>query len=165
MTVRPLPSIDRLRELFSYNAETGEFVRIAGKKSEIGKRTGTLGYGYWLLCADGHQYAAHRIAWFMHYGVEPDGPIDHINCVRDDNRICNLRLASIAQNNANKAANKNNTHGFKGVTRVNKRWQAQIKNGYRNVYLGTFDTPEDAHAAYLTKARELFGEFARGDHD
>lgn len=88
---------------------------------------------------------------------------DHINMVRTDNRRENLRLATNGQNNANKGAYKTNKLGVKGVVAMGKRFQAHIGVGNKDHHLGTFDTIEEAHAAYLEAARRMHGEFARGE--
>jgi hypothetical protein len=162
MHMRPLPSLDRLRELYDFNPLTGEFLWKSNKRHATGSRAGTLSRGYWLIYVDGRQFFAHRLAWLYHYGHAPAYQIDHINLCRSDNRIANLREANHAENNINKGPNKNNRHGTKGVSPQNGRWIAQIKKNYVNHFLGSFDTPEEAHRAYLAKAKELFGEFARG---
>lgn len=60
---------------------------------------------------------AHRCAWLLEKGSEPPETIDHINGIRDDNRICNLRAASFAENVRNTVPKKNNKTGFKGVSK------------------------------------------------
>lgn len=87
--------------------------------------------------------------------------IDHINGDRADNRKCNLRFASLAQNQFNRKLGKDNTSGFKGVSmRGPNRWEAGIKKNRKTTYLGIFKTPEEAHLAYVKAAHEMFGEFA-----
>lgn len=89
--------------------------------------------------------------------------IDHINGDGLDNRRCNLRLATKAENQRNRRVPSTNTSGYKGVTwsRNAGRWHARIRAGDRNVHLGYFDTPEEAHAAYCAVAVKYHGEFAR----
>lgn len=156
----PFLSRKRLFETVVYNPDTGMFIFLIGKRR--GRVAGTVhSRGYRRICIDGNKFAAHRLAWFYVHGKWPAALLDHINCKRDDNRIVNLREVNRLQNNANCVPRKNKTKGITS-TRSN-RWQAQIKCGYRNIYLGTFDTPEQAHAAYCAKARELFGdEYWRG---
>lgn len=91
---------------------------------------------------------------------------DHINRCKWDNRKANLREASIQQNGFNKAVFKNNSSGYKGVThaiyrgkRIDK-WKARIRHHDKLIYLGVFQTKEEAALAYNRKAIELFGEFA-----
>ncbi len=111
----------------------------------------------------GKMYKAHRLAWFYMTGEWPPDQIDHIDGDRDNNRLVNLRKATNAQNGANARLSKNNSSGFKGVsfdTSVG-RWRASIRRNRQLHYLGFFNTPEEAHAAYASAAVQLFGEFAR----
>jgi hypothetical protein len=62
---------------------------------------------------------------------------------------------------ANRGHRVDNSSGFRGVYRKGEKWQAQIKVSKRTVHLGSFQSPEEAHAAYLAAARAHFGEFAR----
>lgn len=88
--------------------------------------------------------------------------VDHIDGNGLNNRRSNLRLASHRQNLWNQRMRKDNTAGFKGITAYGtNKWRAQIRSNGKRLHLGTFDTPEEAHEAYCTAARELFGEFAR----
>jgi hypothetical protein len=88
---------------------------------------------------------------------------DHENCNTLDNRMINLRMATHAENQHNKRRQKNNTTGYKGVTkrRGYERWRAQIIFNGQNIRLGDFKNPLDAHKAYCEAARRLFGKFAR----
>ena len=106
-------------------------------------------------------YRAHRLIWLMYHGQWPPQEIDHINGDRADNRIVNLRLATASQNRANSKVYKTNRCGFKGVARTPYgRWVARI-HFEKTKYLGTFDTPEEAHAAYVRAAQAAHGIFAR----
>ena len=95
--------------------------------------------------------------------LEREEEVDHINHIPLDNRRSNLRLASRQQNVHNVGIRRNNTSGYKGVSfdKERSKWKAQIKINYRNVLLGRFDTPEEAHQAYCEAARKLHGEFAQ----
>jgi hypothetical protein len=152
--------------LFEYNAEEGVIRwksceecpthlrgRIAGEK-------GSDGYRYIKL--NGRRTGAHRIAWILHYKEIPD-QIDHINMVRSDNRVANLRNASIAENNRNRRKQSNNTSGYKGVTfhKASKKYNAKIMADKKRYSLGHFNTAEEASIAYQTAARSLHGQFAR----
>jgi hypothetical protein len=93
---------------------------------------------------------------------DPDGLyIDHIDCDGINNQRSNLRLATHAENLRNQRIGKNNTSGFKGVTKARSKWRAEIKaNGIR-YNLGHFDMPEAAYAAYVAASAVLHGEFGR----
>lgn len=156
---------DHLLARLQYDPDTGCFHRLATyhdrKAGDVAGRTHRKGYIE--ICIDGRRYQAHRLAWLYVHGRWPANQIDHINRDRGDNRLSNLREATQSQNKANSNTYRNNTTGYKGVAAVRgkQRWWARIRvNGHLR-YLGTFDTPEDAHAAYCRAASETFGEFAR----
>ena len=110
----------------------------------------------------GQKVFVHRVVFLYHHGYIPKS-VDHINGVRTDNRIENLRPATSTENNRNRVIHKNNACGFKGVYLDKRRnnWVASITIGYKAKFLGSFGTPEEAHAAYLKAASLKFGEFAR----
>jgi hypothetical protein len=143
----------------NYDAKTGLFTRKA--------QPGCVAQnGYRYIKVGPKPRLAHRLAWLMHYGVEPGGLVDHINGDREDNRIDNLRIATFSQNAANAKLHTRNTSGLKGASRITKRgrltdkWQSSITVQNKRVHLGTFDTKEAAHAAYLGAARKHYGEYA-----
>lgn len=153
----------RLREVLDYNSDTGLFTRKVGvSNSPAGAVPGKIYKGYREMNVDGFRYFAHRLVWRYVTGEWPDGQIDHINGVRDDNRFENLRVATNTQNAYNSRKKRINKSGFKGVSRsTHGRWQAQIRVNGKNRGLGLFDTPEEAHAAYIAAAEQYHGEFAR----
>lgn len=150
-----------LRERTGYDANTGIMVwRTCQQERFVGKEIGQISpLGYRTVLFRPYGFFVHRLAWLHFYGEWPDGEIDHINGIRADNRIANLRIATSLQNNANRPAKKG--RALKGITWAQGRWMAQIREGGKNVYLGRFDTPEEAHAVYSKRAIELHGEFAR----
>jgi len=132
-------------------------------KTQIGNRAGYLGKdGYRYVMVKNVKLLEHRVAWLITYGVVPD-QIDHINMVRDDNRIANLREASVSQNNRNRTKQSNNTSGFKGVTyhKGTGKFAAKITFNKKCYSLGYFASAESAHKAYIKASGELHGEFAR----
>lgn len=90
-----------------------------------------------------------------------DMVVDHISGDSLDNRRCNLRICTPAQNAKNQGKNSLNKSGFRGVCRAGNKWQALIAHEGKQRYLGTFSTPEEAHAAYCKASEEYHGEFAR----
>lgn len=157
-------SAEEARQLLNYDPETGTFTwRVGRGSARAGSAAGTpKGNGYAVIKIYGKNYSAHRLAWLLTHGVWPENQIDHINGRRDDNRLCNLRLATWSENNRNAKRRSDNTSGVKGVSfdKARDRWLARIKTDGYDRYLGRFDTPEEAHAAYCKAAAELHGEFA-----
>jgi hypothetical protein len=151
---------ERLKELFDYDQE-GFLIRkiTVNHKSKAGDKVSYLhNTGYVRVTVDQQQIYVHRAIWLWHTGVLPDDDIDHINGCRTDNRIENLRLATRSQNNQNRTkAGTNNKSGFLGVSWNNrdKKWFSRIRIDYKTINCGSFDTPEEAHQAYLAKKREL----------
>ena len=133
--------------------------RYAGKPALATK--GTHGYPYGSI--DDKPFQAHRVIWALYYGEWPALEIDHINGVRDDNRIVNLRQATSAQNSQNIGAYSNSKTGIRGVSWSNahKRWVARIMVERKHINLGYFTDIKDAERAYLAAAAKLHGEFTR----
>ena len=157
---------ERLQEVLHYSFQTGTFrwAKRISIRIVVGKVAGRLDrHGHRYITIDGERFIAHRLAWFHVYGEWPSDQIDHINGNPDDNRLCNLRDSSQAENTCNRGKSSNNTSGYKGVTwhKKAKKWLAQIGANGQHYYLGLFDTAEEAHAAYCEAAVRLHGEFAR----
>ena len=157
----------RLKELLSYDPDTGIFAR---RKTAGGAVVGSIaGFlhpdGYRLIRVDGDKYAAHRLAWLYVYGEYPKQEIDHINLQKDDNRIANLRLATRAENVRNCGLRRDNTTGFKGVAfhKASGRYVASANCNGRQFHLGYFDTAEEAFSSYRTFVEKAHGGFARPD--
>ena len=114
---------------------------------------------------DGRLYKAHRIVWLLSYGVWPKQDIDHADGDPANNKVSNLRLATNQQNQFNRGASKRNTSGYKGVywDKPSSKWRAQICYNRRSVFLGHYDTPEEAAVAYAEGAKRYAREFARID--
>jgi hypothetical protein len=164
---RPRITRARLREVLQYDSATGEFhwLKRLSRPIRVGDVAGALEInGYWKISIKGRQYRAHHLAWFYMTGKWCPGCIDHRDGDRANNRWDNLRRATRSQNCANRRRPRNNKCGFKGVTRMESgRWRAAIHKLGQRHHLGTFPTPQAAHAAYMTAARKLFGEFARAE--
>lgn len=151
-------SVVRVRELFAYDPRTGIFMwRVCpGRKFLVGKIAGRIkrdGYSY--IGIDGRYYLAHRLVWAWMTGSWPRDQIDHINGIRDDNRFANLREATPLMNMQNRHGATKNKSGFLGVFRRNKKFMTKIRVNGKQIYLGIFVTPEEAHVAYLTAKRKL----------
>lgn len=157
-----LPDIDTLRRLCRYVPGTGDlFVLRRGIERQVirasGKRYATL-----YLC--GRVVYAHRVAWKLHYGVDAPGLIDHIDRNKSNNRIDNLRVVTVAQNNLNRApitSMQNCKSGAlpRGVFFDKKRnwFRARISDGGERRYLGYFKTADAAAQAYRDAALIRYG--------
>ena len=153
-----------LLRLVKYDPETGIITRKirTSNRVRVGEKVGFPGAnGYLHANIGGTRAYVHQFAWLYMTGIWPDHDIDHKNRGTQDNRWANLRAASASQNLANKKRPSNNTSGFKGVHPKRGKWCAQIKREGKCITLGVFDTPRQAHAAYVKAAENLFGEFAR----
>lgn len=158
---------ERLRELVEYDPNTGVFVWRKTRHGMYAKQGAVCGAktdrGYLTITVDLRRYRSHRLAWLYSYGQWPSGEIDHINGVKDDNRLANLRDATLRQNRVNVGPRANNKCGAKGVywDKGAKKWRAAMKVDNKTVYLGLHPTKEAAHEAYCKEAKERYGEFAR----
>lgn len=155
---------ERLRELLTYDPETGGFkwCLTMGKAISGCVAGSRKSNGYLRIGIEGKLYASHRLAWLYQYGELPSGFIDHINGHRSDNRISNLRLATRTENNRNSGMRSDNTSDIKGVSwdAQNKRWRAQIWQAGKVVYMQNFTDKNEARIAVERKRIEFHGEFA-----
>lgn len=155
-----------LKQLFSYDSNTGAFSRIKATKGRAaGRIVGHVRPGSYVFIEVGRKkYSAHRLAWlYVHGEFPPDGLfVDHINRDKYDNRIENLRLVNRSQNSTNACVRNTNKCGYKGVYWASYfgRWRAAIRANGKRIYLGYFWTPEAARDAYLVAATKYFGEYS-----
>ena len=134
-----------LKEKIHYNPETGNFtwrIKINGN-TNVGSTAGSTSNSnkYRQIRINGVYYGAHRLAWLYVYGNYPKGQIDHINGVRLDNRIANLRDVSQFENQKNTCLRKNNRTGITGVSwHIKKlKWCANIQGDKKQISIGGFD--------------------------
>lgn len=152
-----------LKKVLHYDPVSGVFTwRIGLRRSKpAGSVAGSVSKsdGYRYIKIMGKRRGAHVWAWFYVYGSLPEHEIDHRNNNRDDNHFLNLRPATIRQNRGNSLKSSANKSGYKGVSwhKGAGKWQAFCQKKY----LGLFDTPETAHAAYVRAATEEFGPYMR----
>jgi hypothetical protein len=162
-----------VRSVLDYDPDTGVMrwkfnpsrvgTRAAGWNTKYaGQITGYKGLDGYLRVHIGRKpELLHRLAWLWMTGKWPTAQLDHINCVRDDNRFANLREATAEENTRNCGPRARNKSGIKGVSPSGSRWKAQIKSGSAQLNLGRFNTKEEAARAYAAAAGRLHGEFAR----
>jgi len=144
---------ERLKEALWYSPVTGNFYWNSNMK-----RAGSHHKDYIRIAIDCHDYYAHQLAWLYMTGEWRQ--VDHKNRHGKENWFSNLRPANFRQNKANSRVSRNSLTGLKGVTYFQGRYQARIVYNYKKYHLGVYDTAEEAHAVYLRRAEELFGEFA-----
>ena len=146
---------EEVARLFTYDRETGVlYWRIKNRNSirrnyVAGSSKGNNN-GYRLVRVKGKQYKVHRIIMMLCFGHIPENAeIDHINHVRDDNRLCNLRFVTGSKNRKNQSVNSKNTSGVTGVyfLKDRKKYRAQIRVNRKAISLGNYDTLEEAAAA------------------
>lgn len=162
---------DGLMAAISYDPDTGEFVwkRRPDKANTwnarwAGRPAGTYDKdGYLCITINKAWYKGHRLAVLFMTGAWPPADVDHADLNPRNNRWANLRLATRTENNGNRAMKGRAASGLKGayLSPTTGRWYSRIQRGAHTETLGTFDTKEEAHAAYMRAAERLYGEFAR----
>ena len=153
-----------LHENFTYDTSTGCLIRKVahGKRGGVGKIAGKQrknSSDYSQVMIHYRQYMAHRLIWLYVHGVWPANHLDHINGIKTDNRIENLREATRSQNMGNRVRPKHNTSGYKGVSwnKNTRKWQVK----FRRVALGSFDDIVEAASVYNAAYTAFYGEFAK----
>jgi len=165
--IAPLPRVEYLRQLLDYSIVTGDFYwrQRRGSKAPKGGRAGCYNAksGYSVIRIDDVLYSSHRLAWKWVTGRDPEFFVDHIDRDRSNNSWHNLRVATKSQNNCNSRTRRNSFTGLKGVYfhKGAGRFVGQIKVKGETMYLGLYDTAEEAHLVYCAAADKYHGEFAR----
>ena len=144
-----------LRSQLAYDEETG-FLRWKKSKStriKPGDIAGCkLSNGYITIRLNGGLYLAHRLVWLYVHGEWPEAVIDHIDGDRTNNRLANLRAASLSQNR------RNIPHkGYYFVEREGL-FKARISIAGKSIHLGSFRTADEARAAYVAAVLKNFGD-------
>lgn len=129
-----------------YDPDSGHlFWKTPGRRRRIGVPVGCLSRdGYLHVGLNKKYYLAHRVSWMLYYGEWPAKHIDHINHLKTDNRIINLRQVSSQENGKNQKFYISNTSGAIGVSRHYGKWVANITVNGKRIYLGRFMEIEDA---------------------
>ena len=158
MRRNPVMPVFELRNYLGYDAETGNIFWLISPRGGI--QAGDViktrnSYGYIQVCLQRRPYLGHRVGWALTHNAWPKGMVDHINGMKWDNRLCNLREATGAQNQANRGVRKDSKTGLRGV-----RFNSKIGKYAAQIQVGGFDTPEEAAAEYLRLAKICYGEFS-----
>ena len=151
-------SVDRLRELF-YLSEAGVLMRRGNPDRSAG-RIGAR--GYMRVGVDGTDIYSHRVVWAIYHGRHPSNLIDHINGIKTDNRIENLRECSYVENGFNSGAKRNSSSGIKGVHKdsSSKNWIVCVYKKRKQHMVSGFANPSMA-SDFAGLLREiLHGEFS-----
>jgi len=142
---------DRLKELLHYDEETGIFTRKTRVANRLaGSVSGARhNKGYIQIMIDGENHLAHRLAWFYVYGKWPINQIDHINRIKTDNKIKNLRDVDSSINQHNVGIRSHNSSGVTGVYKSSrsKKWVATIEVRNKKHCLGTYSSLDEAKFA------------------
>jgi len=152
-------NVARVREVLKYNKKTGRFtwLKSTGPRAVVGAPAGAVNVrGYYDISIDGRKYVAHRLVWLYVTGQLPTHEIDHINGNRADNRFCNLRDVPRAINTQNRRqANARALSRLLGVSKHGEKWRARLQTSGVVSQLGTYNTPAQAYAAYITAKRQM----------
>jgi hypothetical protein len=155
---KPLPTLERVKELLDWQSISGEFIwRVrTGNNIAAGTRAGWINKGYRKITIDGVDIFAHRLVWFWNHGVWPKNGMDHINGQGLDNRLENLRDSTSSVSAFNRGRPRNNTSGIVGVCFDNGKWRARIEVNYNQIELGRYTNVRDAEAARKRAERKYF---------
>lgn len=149
----------RLKELMTYNESTGVFTRIRPIQRAGYRVSDNLnGDGYLALCIDYKQYLQHRVAWLYAYGQFPEGHLDHINRIKTDNRICNLRQVTDFENSQNCLPKPNKLYPHVHWIANKKLFRVRIKSAKKeyNKCFKSFDDAKRCSDEFRAKYKPLF---------
>ena len=148
-------------ELVQYCPDTGIFTwkTKTCRKVVPGKSAGSKNAnGYIQIKLNKQFYYGHRLAWFFVHHEWPTEEIDHVNGDPSDNRLCNLRQATSAQNKQNRQARKDCKSGIRGVylRKDTQKWKAELRHNKKLISLGSFNTLDEAAMARKVAEMQLF---------
>lgn len=163
--MKQFPSLQQISEVLHYEQD-GRLIWdvVRGSTARPGVPCGTpSAEGRLQMSLFGLKVYVADVVWFIHHGYWPrerNKLLDHINSDRSDNRIENLRLCTKQENSFNRSVRYDNKLGIKGVSTFGKKFKARIMKDQVSYFLGSYDTKEEAAAAYRGASVILFGEFA-----
>lgn len=137
-----------------YDPISGVFIRLKGKGTGSTINGVNKYRQYQYIRVLGSRYMAHRLAWLYIHGKWPISDIDHINRIKYDNRISNLREVTKNENQYNRVLSTNSSTGAKGVYKTKHGYIAQITINSKPIYLGTYGTVGEASSAYVKASKE-----------
>jgi len=149
----------RLKDLMIYDADTGVFTRIKSVQRS-GRRVSDIPntHGYLSVCIDYKMYLQHRAAWLYVYGKFPEGHLDHINRVKTDNRLCNLRVVTDFENSQNTPPAKNNLYPHVHWVVKKNSFRVRIKSAGKAYtrYFKSFEDAKKCSDEFRKKYKPLF---------
>ena len=152
-----------LKSILHYDENSGVFTNLVkrGHKTFKGAIAGSFtSAGYAQIKINYKNYTAHRLVWLYVYGYFPPNQVDHINGIKSDNRLSNLRLANMQENKRNQGLTKANKTGKKGVHLMpSGKWKANCRINNKTVHIGHYNTMEEAATAYDTFVKIAHGDF------
>ncbi|MCK4830081.1 HNH endonuclease [bacterium] len=145
-----------LHALFTYDPKTGYlyWIKDLGRSKKYKGRLDYKAKGYLRACIFGETYQIEKLVWQYHNGYYPEKILDHLNGIPDDNRIENLREASVGENARNSSLAKNNSSGIRGIyfNKKDNAWFVTIRCNKKSYYLGS--SKDFIEAVYLRYTAE-----------
>lgn len=148
-----------LSQLLNYDSGSGHLSWKVDRKNGTSRAGDRAGYkhrtGYLELEVNGKSFLAHRVCWLLHFGTMPEGQVDHINGIRDDNRISNLRVVANRTNSQNRKCHREGKLVGACFVPRKKKYLSSIRISGKNVSLGYYLTEKEAHNMYVLALKNI----------